>query len=130
MSEEANLAAVVAQIRTVNAAAFSLGQLKSMTTLPAAYNEVHVFSLLPTALRADGVSSTERYAVLIRSVAREYVNAQRMRQFAKQALLYKTVTVNGVESGGLAPALGDEPIGPDDGWFSGTTELAYAINAS
>ena len=127
MSEEAALAAVITAMRAVEPAAYSLGQLKALTALPTSYNEVHVFSLLPTALRADGVSATGRYGVLVRSVAERYTNAQRMRQKAKDALLYKTVTVDGVESGGIAPAIGDEPIGPDDGWFSGVIEFSFSV---
>lgn len=129
MTEEATLKAVLATMRAVNPAAYSLDDLKPMasTALPSAYNEVHVFSLLPTALRADGVSGSQRFSILVRSVASSYTNAQRMRQKAKDALLYKTVTVDGVESGGIAPAIGDEPIGPDDGWFSGTTEFVFSI---
>lgn len=127
MSEELVLAAVVAKLRETDPGAYSVGQLKSMSTLPTSYNEVHVFSLLPTALRHDGVSASGRYGVLVRAVAQSYVNAQRMRQKAREALLYSTVTVGGVESGGIAPALADDPIGLDDGWFSGTTELVLSL---
>ena len=126
MSEELVLAAVIAKLRVDNPASYGLNELKTLATLPVAYNEVHVSELMPTAQRADGVAASNRYAIFVRSVAQRYVNAQRMREAARASLLHQFVTVGDAE-GGIDRAIPDDLISPDDGWFSGTSEYVTAI---
>lgn len=96
-----------------------------MTTKPVHYNEVHLMERLPQNLRLDGTTGARAFTIFIRSVGQEYINAQWERERAREALLWQFLTVAGVETGGIAPALDNDAIAPDEGWYSGTSEYVY-----
>jgi hypothetical protein len=57
-------------------------------------------------------------------VAKKYGNAQEMRKRADAALQEAKVTVGG-EDFFIERSVSDDPIGEDDGWWSGVSEFAY-----
>lgn len=124
MSEQAHVDAVVAKINAVDGRAYTIDQLTRMTA-PAAYNEVYVMRREGDKPdRMGALSETSQWRVITRAVANTYGNAQVMRDRANAALHDSTLTVEG-ETYYPRRAIGDDPIGPDDGWFTGTSEFAY-----
>lgn len=128
-SEKDHLAAVVALMGGEARGAYTLADLAGLTgtALPAAYNEVHVMQRLGDGPRRLSLpSETTQWRVLIRSVAQSYVNAQEMRRRA-DLMLESTVTVGGESSTELERTATSDPIAPDSGWYSGTSEFGYAL---
>lgn len=126
--EKAHLAAVVALLTAADAAPYTLQQLKDAAAsemLPAYYNEVTVSERFGSGPRRQGSPSRiTQWRVLTRAVGQKYGNAQEMRRRAALALHEAKVTVGG-ETYFIERALSDDPIGEDDGWWSGTSEYAY-----
>jgi ribosomal protein L7/L12 len=126
MSEKAHLDAVVALLTAEDARPFTLQQLKDLgTALPEQYNEVQVAQRFGSGPRRAGApSAVTQWRVLVRSVAKKYGNAQEMRKRADAALQEAKVTVGG-EDFFIERSVSDDPIGEDDGWWSGVSEFAY-----
>ena len=124
MSEAAHVAAVIAAINAKNGRAYTLDQLAT-TTPPDAYTEVYVMRRLSDAPnRVGGLNEGSQWRVITRAVGKTFANAQEMRDRANAALHDVSLVVDG-ETYYPRRALGDDPIGPDDGWFSGTSEFQY-----
>jgi ribosomal protein L7/L12 len=128
VSEKAHLDAVLAAMTAVDAKPYTLAQLndlKTSTGLPAYYNEVTVSQRLGTGPRRHGApSESTQWRILTRAVGQKYANAQEMRRRAAVALHEAKLTV-GSETYFVERALSDDPIVPDEGWYSGTSEFAY-----
>jgi hypothetical protein len=125
VSEKAHLDAVLAALTAANAEPRTLAQLADAATLPPYYNEVTVSQRLGTGPRRHGApSESTQWRILTRAVGQKYANAQEMRRRAAVALHEAKLTVGG-ETYFVERALSDDPIAPDDGWFSGTSEYAY-----
>lgn len=125
MSEQAHVDAVVAKINAVDGRAYTIDALTRMKVPPTPYNEVYVMRRLgDTPDRLGALSQTTQWRVITRAVAQTFEDAQVMRDRANAALHDSTLTVEG-ETYYPRRAVGDDPIGPDDGWFSGTSEFAY-----
>ena len=125
MSEEAHVAAVVAAVNAKDGRAYTIDDLKKMPEPPQAYNEVYVMRRLSDAPnRVGGLNEGSQWRVITRAVGKHYTVAQAMRDRANAALHDTTLVVDG-ETYYPRRALGDDPIGPDDGWFSGTSEFQY-----
>lgn len=126
--EKAHLTAVKALLTTQSAAPYSLSEIKAARaagTLPASYNEVHVSQRLGSGPRRSGApSAVTQWRILIRSVAKEFGNAQEMRRRAGLALHEAKVTVGG-EVFFIERAVSDDLIGEDDGWWAGVSEFTY-----
>lgn len=128
--EKTHLAAVVAAINAQNGNALTLGDLAKMTStsLPSSYNEVIVMERLPDGpRRSSEPSEVRQWRVFTRAVAQSYPNAQEMRRRAAAGLLGKSLTVAGQPTTELERTASDDPIAPDDGWFSGPSEFGYAL---
>lgn len=125
-SEKEHLEAVLALMGGSARGAYSLGEVEKLKPngLPPSYNEVHVMERIPGGPRRTSLpSQTQQWRVLIRSVAQAYGNAQEMRRRA--GLLQEAkVTVAGVDFY-LERSTSDDPIAPDSGWWSGTSEFIY-----
>lgn len=125
MSEKAHLDAVVALLEAADAHPYTLQQLDEAAQLPDYYTEVVVVQRLGSgARRATDEGTTTQWRVVVRAVARRYGNAQEMRRRAGEALHRAVLTVGG-ESFRVARSITDDPIGPDDGWWSGVSEFTY-----
>lgn len=136
-SEQAHLAAAIAAINSAQGNALSVGDIEKIKadkkqSLPASYNEVMVTERFPDGPRrgADQPSETTQWRILTRAVADRYANAVEMRARARRGLLEKTLTIGtgpaAVETTEIERLASDDPIAPDDGWFSGTSEYGYA----
>lgn len=123
--EKTHLAAVKALLTAAGAAPYTLQDLKDAATLPPQYNEVHVMQKLGSGPRRSGApSAVTQWRILTRAVAQRYGNAQEMRRLAALALDEARVTVGG-ELFFIERAVTDDPIGEDDGWWSGVSEFGY-----
>lgn len=122
--EAAHVAAVVAAINAVNGRAYTLDQLAKSSPAEG-YNEVYVMRRLSDAPnRVGGLNEGSQWRVITRAVGKSFENAQVMRDRANAALHDVSLVVDG-ETFYPRRALGDDPIGPDDGWFTGTSEFVY-----
>lgn len=126
-SEKAQEAAVIALLDAAKANPRTLDQLAGVadSSLPAYYCEVYVTERPVEGHRYGGASDKRAWRVQVRAVARSASNAKQVRAYAHAALFDKTVTVGGVESTPMTHPVGDDPIAPDDGWFSGLSEYGY-----
>jgi len=108
------------------AQAYSLDELKAMgTSLPAWYCELYVTERPAEHHRGGRLSDARAWRVQVRAVAQSENNAEEARRRARAKLTEAVITVGGVESTPLWPSVGDDPIAPDSGWYSGLSEFTY-----
>lgn len=117
--------AVMALLTAANANPFTLQQLADVANKPSAYCEVYVTERIGENYRYGGRSDARAWRVQVRAVAKYEDNAETIRARACGALEDRTVTVGGVESTPMLRGASDDPIGPDDGWYSGLSEYVY-----
>lgn len=126
-TEKEHLAAVLALMGGSAQGAYSLGDLDKLTTLPLSYNEVHVMERVPSGPRRTSLpSQTGQWRILVRSVAQGtlgFANAQEMRRRA--LLLHEAALTVAGQTFYVERPVSDDPIAPDDGWWSGTSEFTY-----
>lgn len=129
-TEKEHLAAVLALMGGPAQKAYSLGQLDTLkaTGLPSSYNEVHVMERLGSGPRRTSLpSQTQQWRILVRSVggagATGFANAQEMRNRA--SALHESPLTVASQTYYIERALSDDPIAPDDGWWSGVSEFHY-----
>lgn len=109
-------------------AVYSLDEIKQLgTNLPAYYAELYVTERVTEGHRMGGLSGKTAWRVQARVMAKLAANAQEARKRIHARLREAVVTVDGVESTPLMPAVGDDPIAPDNGWFSGLSEYSYYL---
>lgn len=122
-NEQAHSDAVVAFLNTLGASAYDLGDVPA--SAPDRYSEVTVTRRFGGQQRSSGVRDVELYRITVRQVAKLYQNAQNLR--AKSAGLEDAVLTIGGETTTPIEFSSAQPIGPDDGWFSGLQVWNYAI---
>lgn len=128
-SEKDNLAAVLDLMGGADRGAYSLHGLEVYKSahdgdLPESYNEVHVMERASDGPGRTSLGSEIRqWRIFNRSVAQDYENAQEMRRRAR--LLHEALLVVAGERFYIRRDQTDDPIGPDDGWWSGTSEFIY-----
>lgn len=121
-SEEQHAEAVKAALTALSAVPKDYDELDP-AALPAYYNEVTVERRFGGTLRGSNESPTEAYRITARSVAKTVSNAREMRRRAMQ-LEGTVLTIDGAETTPVEFESAD-PIGPDDGWYSGLLTLTY-----
>lgn len=91
--------------------------------LPAHYTEVYISERVtdPRHRYVGGIGS-RAYRIQTRAVAKIEDNAETERAKAAAALEERFLTVGGTESSAITRGSTDNPIAPDDGWFSGLSE--------
>lgn len=123
-TEKEHLAAVAAFLGGSAQGAYTLGELKKLATLPTSYNEVMVMERFGDGpARRGSLSEVQQWRILVRSVAQSYANAQEMRARAS-ALHGASFEVDG-ETFYPRRSATDDPIAPDDNWWSGTSEFIH-----
>jgi hypothetical protein len=93
-------------------------------TLPAHYTEIFLSERVTESRRVGGIGS-RAWRLQTRAVAKSEDNAETERAKAAAALEEQFITVGGIESSALARGSTDDPIAPDDGWFSGLSEWLF-----
>ena len=128
-SEKEAVTAVLAFMGGQTRGAYSVGGLAKYRAdnfgkVPTSYNEVHVMERLSDGPRRTHLpSQTQQWRVLIRSVAEKYENAQEMRDRASD--LHEATVVIGGQTYYIERSVSDDPIAPDSGWWSGTSEFTF-----
>lgn len=123
-TEAEHAAAVIAALTTLQAHPYDLDDLP--TPAPSFYTEVVVHRRFGGTQRGSGEREGEPYRVLLRQVAKELGNARHLR--AKSAGLEGVVlTIDGDTTTPLEYEDPGDPIGPDDGWWSGTQSFTYNL---
>ena len=128
-SEKEHLAAVLALMGGAGRGAYSLHDLEVFKAQnagerPAAYNEVHVMQRVGDGPgRTSRPSAITQWRIFTRAVALDYEDAQEMRRRAQQ--LHEASISVADDIFHIRRSLTDDPIGPDDGWWSGTSEFIY-----
>lgn len=95
-------------------------------TRPADYVEVSVSRRYGGSPRLDGLRGAVGWRVTARAVSTNVANARLMHEKTRAALEYRRVVAGGRTSTPVQFET-SEPVGPDDGWFSGLTSYTYTI---
>ena len=125
-TEEQHAAAVKAALTAQSAAPYDLDDLKALATPPAQYTEVTVSRRFGAQNRATGSTGRVGWRITTRAVAKTVSNAREMRKRTAAALSYVRLTVDGDQTTPIQFE-GEEPIGDDDGWWSGLTTWTYTL---
>lgn len=125
-TEEQHATAIKAALTAQQAAPYDLDDLKALTSPPSQYVEVTVSRRYGGEERATGSTGRIGWRISTRAVATTISNAREMRKRAVTALLYARLTVDGDKTTPIQFE-GEEPIGDDDGWYSGLSTWTYAI---
>lgn len=129
MSEQEHYDAVKALLSAGSAVPLTLGEIKvhrQKGTLPAGYTEVYVSERHTVPSRVGGRSGPRAWRVQTRAIGTTEANARTMRQRAAVALDERWITVSG-ESAPIFRAVSDDPIGEDNGSYSGLSEYGYTL---
>lgn len=124
-TEEEQAAAIIAALTAANANPYDLDDIKDADPAPVNYTEVTVTPRYGAPNRNTASTGRAGWRITTRAVGKTVTNAREMRKRARTALLYQRVTVAGEESTPIQFESG-EPIGEDDGWFSGLTTWTYS----
>lgn len=124
--EEVHAAAVKAVLTTATAAPYDLDDIKATATPPASYTEVTVSRRFGGDDRNAGPKSRTGWRITTRQVAITVSNAREMRKRTHTALEDVRLTVGG-KSTSPVEFEGGEPIGEDDGKWSGLETWTYSI---
>lgn len=129
MSEQANYDAVKALLEAGKAVPMSLGEIKAAEkagTLPPRYTEVYVSEIVLSPVLVGGWSSRSSWRVQTRAVGDTEANARNIRAKAADALHQQRITVDGA-SAVIGRAVSDDPIGEDNGRYTGLSEYTYTL---
>ena len=129
MSEQAHYDAVKALLAAGGAVPLSLTEIKAAGkagTLPARYTELYVSEIVRAPVLVGGWSSLSSWRVQTRAIGDTEANARVIRGKAAAALHGQHITVGGA-SAVIGRAATDDPIGEDNGRYSGLSEYAYTL---
>lgn len=129
MSEQAHYDAIKALLETADATPLSLADIKrreQKNDLPAAYTELYLSERFTSPVLVGGRSTLRAWRVQTRAVATTEENARVMRERARSALEEQVIDVGGVTAT-IFRAVSDDPIGEDNGRYSGLSEYGYTL---
>ena len=127
VTEAAHFAAVKALL--TDSRPYSADELDALSSLPDWFTQLYVTERF-TGSESDrlaGISDLTAWRVTTRVVARSEHNARAVRDRNTAALLEAVVVVDGRESTPMRRGATDDPIGPDEGYFSGLSEFTYYL---
>lgn len=126
-TEEQHATAVLAALNGALAASMPAYDYDDVpATRPANYVEVTVSRRAGAPNRAPGSTGRSGWRITTRPVSTTVSNAREMRKRCVSALLYVRLTVDGDISSPIQFET-EDPIGPDDGWYSGLSVWTYAL---
>lgn len=121
-TEEQVLAAAKVVLTAANAKPHTLQDLDDLDERPEYYTEVTVAQVVSDGPRRDDEPSERtQWRIVTRAVGERYVNAQLMR--TRAAAMNGAALTVGDETFHAERSVSDDPIGPDNGWWSGTSEF-------
>lgn len=127
-TEEQHAAAVIAALSAATAAPYDLDDAKKLTAaqIYPGYTGVTVSPRFGAPNRAPGSTGRRGWRITTRQVGGTVSNAREMRKRTHAALEFVRLSVGG---GTTTPIQfeGAEPIGEDDGYWSGLETWTYAI---
>ena len=129
MSEQSNYDAVKALLEAAQAVPMSLGEIKTAEkagTLPKRYTELYVSEIVLSPVLVGGWSVRSSWRVQTRAVGDTEANARAIRNKAAGALHQQRITVDGL-SAVIGRAVSDDPIGEDNGRYTGLSEYTYTL---
>lgn len=129
MSEQANYDAVKALLAAGGAVPLSLNEIKAAGkagTLPPRYTELYVSEIVLAPVLVGGWSVRSSWRVQTRAIGDTEANARNIRAKAAAALHGQRITVGGVTAV-IGRAVSDDPIGEDNGRYSGLSEYTYTL---
>lgn len=122
-TEAEHKAAVIAALTALQAHPYALDKVPSSATF---YTEVITHPRFGGTQRSSGEREGEYRRIVLRQVAKSLGNAEVLRD--KSAGLENLVlTIGGRTTTPLEWEDKGDPIGPDDGWWSGTQSLTYVL---
>jgi len=124
---DALIALLNAAPSSASANAYTRQQLEDLAAPPAYYTEVWLSERLAENHRAGGVGPATAWRLITRAVGQYEDSAEEVRRRASARLLEASVTVGSVESTIITRAVSDDPIAPDDGWYSGVSEWQFYL---
>ena len=128
-SEDEHALAVLAALNAVlptGRKAYDSDTLRALATLPTDYVEVTVSRRFGGEERGGGYIGTEPYRITTRVVGKTISNARVLRDKVRTALAFNTVTVGALTTTPVAFET-EDPIGDDEGLWSGLTLWTYVV---
>lgn len=127
-TEDQHAAAIITALTAANAAPYDLDDAKKLTTAQIfpGYTEVTVSPRSGAPNRSTGSTGRRGWRITTRQIGGTVSNAREMRKRTHAALEFARLTVGGDKTSPIQFE-GAEPIGDDDGWYSGLTTWTYAI---
>ncbi|GAB3776771.1 hypothetical protein FB382_004394 [Nocardioides ginsengisegetis] len=133
-TEEQHATAVMAALTAANAVPLSLSEITRRIADPARYGALPKFYTEVTVTRrfngdgarSGGGSGVRLVRITTRAVAETEANAREMRRRTSDGLEGSSLSVVGFDSTPVEFET-EDPIAPDDGWFSGLTTWTYAV---
>lgn len=123
-TEAEHAAAVIAALTTLQAHPYDLDQKPPAEV--DRYTEVVVHRRFGGTQRSSGEREGELYRVMLRQVAKRLDNARHLR-VKSAGLVGMALTIGGRVSTPLEYEDPGDPIGPDDGWWSGAQTFTYVL---
>jgi hypothetical protein len=123
-TEAQHKAAVIAALTSLQAHPYALDKIPTPT--PDFYTEVITHPRFGGTQRSSGERQGEYRRIVLRQVAKRLNNAELLRD-KSSGLENLVLTIGGETSTPLEWEDKGEPIGPDDGWWSGTQSLTYRL---
>lgn len=122
-TEAEHAAAVIAALTTLQAHPYDLDEIPASADK---YTEVVVHRRFGGEQRSSGEREGELYRVMLRQVAKRLDNARHLRT-KSAGLVGMVLTIDGETTTPLEYEDPGDPIGPDDGWWSGTQTFTYNL---
>ena len=123
-TEEEQAAAVIAALNAAGAFAFDVDEMPGK--LPAQFTQVTISQRFGGNPRQTTRSGVTGWRITTRQVGKSVSNARELRKRTHQALEQAVLAVAGETSTPVAFETAD-PIGADDGWYSGLETWTYVI---
>jgi hypothetical protein len=124
-TDEEVAAAFIARLSALGASPFDYDDLAAAATKPDNYTEVTVSRRFGGEQRYSGLRDGQLYRATARQVGKTVSNARNLR--AKSAGLEGVSLTVGSATTTPVEFESAEPIGPDDGWFSGLETWTFAL---
>lgn len=126
-TREQHPAAVLAAINAALPAAIRAYETDDIPDpLPAQYVEVIVTRVFGGEVMLDGSVATSGWLIFTRFVAKTVTNAGRLQDRVTTALEGRALVIGDRESTPVTFQT-EDPIAPDDGWYSGSAQWDYTI---